>query len=507
MKTKFYFPSFLFAFALFFTTVSSAQTLGVRAFKETTPYIQEFHKIAKTSDGGIIGVGPNGYWGRVTKMNASLVQQWSLGIDSIALLDVVETNDGNYVLMGLAITTNYYNAVYIIKVNPSGTLLFEKMFSSGPMNQFTADGICKAAGSDSGFVFFGGNCSAMHYLIKCDKNGNVVWERQHVGYGNGTYVAMIAENNGYVGELNYLGAHSDVGIAKMDVNGNLLWDKIYDAPVSVGVLHNSLTEKANGDYLICTQPNDSSGVQDYLIDNSGNTVTCKRHIITGSIAWEPTNVFATGNANDELLLLGLLSPGLGTYMKLSATDAIVYDKQYTLSTSYFNNAVSMGAGVYALGGSTGSNGKIVALIDENGGGVCNTTNLNFATSSVNLTTTTVAITNVTVNELIAVGNFSLYPVSQTQTNLCGTLDVNSVADNNSGIDIYPNPTNEKITVTANNETIRGIKIMNAVGQVCFHAEEINAEETTIDMKDLESGIYFLQIDNGKGTTVKKIIKR
>lgn len=69
------------------------------------------------------------------------------------------------------------------------------------------------------------------------------------------------------------------------------------------------------------------------------------------------------------------------------------------------------------------------------------------------------------------------------------------------INVYPNPANNFITITPNDDVIQVI-IFNAQG-----TEELKAITNTIDISSLASGIYFLKIINSKGVFLKKIIKK
>ena len=62
------------------------------------------------------------------------------------------------------------------------------------------------------------------------------------------------------------------------------------------------------------------------------------------------------------------------------------------------------------------------------------------------------------------------------------------------IDIYPNPANDKINIELKNETKGNVIITNQLGQV---VKEINIDgkEPTIYIEDLTSGIYFINVSN------------
>ncbi len=80
----------------------------------------------------------------------------------------------------------------------------------------------------------------------------------------------------------------------------------------------------------------------------------------------------------------------------------------------------------------------------------------------------------------------------------GISNINSTFIN-SEITVYPNPTTGKITIETDLQ-IEEIKIYNAAGQ--FLQKE---KTTSFDLKNLESGIYFLKIKTNEGVGVKRIL--
>ena len=81
-------------------------------------------------------------------------------------------------------------------------------------------------------------------------------------------------------------------------------------------------------------------------------------------------------------------------------------------------------------------------------------------------------------------------------------DVLTIADYNlDTINVYPNPTNSKITVTgAFNQTIE-YSIFNVFGQLVLSGSG-TSDTLQIDLSELDSQVYFLKINN----KVIKIIK-
>lgn len=72
----------------------------------------------------------------------------------------------------------------------------------------------------------------------------------------------------------------------------------------------------------------------------------------------------------------------------------------------------------------------------------------------------------------------------------------SVKENSSelNINIYPNPAEDKINIELKNEIKGNVVITNQLGQVVKEMN-IDGKELTIDIEDLTSGIYFINISN------------
>lgn len=80
----------------------------------------------------------------------------------------------------------------------------------------------------------------------------------------------------------------------------------------------------------------------------------------------------------------------------------------------------------------------------------------------------------------------------------------SLKENSSelNINIYPNPTEDKINIELKNETKGNVVITNQLGQVVKEMN-IDGKELTIDIEDLTSGIYFINVSNQRMKFLKK----
>ena len=109
--------------------------------------------------------------------------------------------------------------------------------------------------------------------------------------------------------------------------------------------------------------------------------------------------------------------------------------------------------------------------------------------------------------VLADGNYAVevtyYGCADTSS--CYNVIVSSVAENtvNNNITIYPNPVKNQLTITAENEKINSIKIIDVTGKTI---KVVTENTTTINVADLPKGLYMLQIQTDKGIGTKRFIK-
>ena len=70
------------------------------------------------------------------------------------------------------------------------------------------------------------------------------------------------------------------------------------------------------------------------------------------------------------------------------------------------------------------------------------------------------------------------------------------------ISIFPNPANNFLTVKSNNFEIKNIKLIGLTGNIIS-----NSTEKTLDISNLTTGLYFIEIETNKGVYTQKFIKK
>ncbi|MFY0644055.1 MAG: T9SS type A sorting domain-containing protein [Bacteroidia bacterium] len=84
------------------------------------------------------------------------------------------------------------------------------------------------------------------------------------------------------------------------------------------------------------------------------------------------------------------------------------------------------------------------------------------------------------------------------------VGVNEIASTEQ-IFLYPNPANSQLNIElANSNSIESVRLLNSVGQVVLELGDINSSSTTLDVAEMESGMYIVECLTSQGIITKKI---
>ncbi len=500
----------LFITAVLFATSSYAQSLGVTSYNATTPYSQEYRKVIHTSDGNFIAVSSSGLKGRVCKMNAGFIPLWSMEVDSIPFNDVAETNDGNYVIQAYSYRTDFpAGGVYVLKLTPTGTVVFQKNYHDpNGSAAITASGIVKAAGTDNGFVLFGGNCLMMQYMLKCDASGTIQWQKTYIAaFGSGAIFSAITETNGYTVALSTSqNGIPSVGILKVDALGTPVAARTMQSTNGQILYYNCLVKLNSGDYFLWAAPYDIYGAQNYTISNSLSAITCNR---ISNTSFEATGVFATGNANDDVMLTFI---GYNTYysgfVKLAPSGTIVLQKHSTDLTNRLQcmHGLSLNNGTYLMNGNINANRGMLAVVDESGAGYCSSGNPGcIAQQNYAFTPGSPTVTPNTTNVVASALNYIPTTITYTTSNICGNLI--GVEENNAeaGLSVYPNPFSNSVTIERTTAGEVTVNVFDAMGRLVM-SKQTSGTKIEIETAALANGIYSLQLIDATGTKTFRVAK-
>ncbi|MBA2613951.1 MAG: SBBP repeat-containing protein [Bacteroidetes bacterium] len=422
---------------------------------------------------------------------------------------------------------------FILKLDASGNFLWAKQIGGSSTDYSYSLKI------NNGFVFIAGlfsgttdfNPSAGSYTVtsygsfdifvaKFDLSGNFVWAKQMGGTSSDMARSLVLDAGGNIyvtGNFNGTGdfdpsstsynlssnGQSDIFIAKLDVNGNFLWAR--DMGGSMGDIAFSIAiDMSNNVYttgfytgVANFDPASSSftlssvgGSVDIFIlklDALGNFIWAKgiggtSGDIGNSIAVDPLgNVFTTG------MFQGIADfnpgPGTATLSSVGGSKDIFISKldpsgNYVWAQKFGDFGGDVGSSIYlnALGDiySTGNYAYTVDFDPSLG-----------------------------VDTLSTQGYDNIYIVKFNEATV--GLKENFDATN---IKVYPNPTNGILDIESENFlTNKNVKIQvqNSLGQMIYSVT-LDYQKAQIDLRFLNSGLYYLIMISDKKTETIKVIK-
>ncbi|MFN8116064.1 MAG: T9SS type A sorting domain-containing protein [Bacteroidia bacterium] len=174
-----------------------------------------------------------------TDLSGNLIWRKIIGSSSLdenyTSLQIINNNT-NYLIGGTERPSSRYNFA-VTKLDTAGNIIWNKLNASIGSVNFYGNTVCQTL--DKGYLV-GGKANTQGYIWKLDSTGTIQWSN---AYGLNTFtiikeVMQLPDSNlVYITNDNYLHSSSNIikaGIlAKIDKNGNLLWEKFYKRP-SVG---------------------------------------------------------------------------------------------------------------------------------------------------------------------------------------------------------------------------------------------------------------------------------
>jgi hypothetical protein len=264
------------------TTIWSQTYGGIRE--------EQAYSLIQTSDGGYAIAGRTSSFGSdyscfwLVKVDSSGNLEWNKTYEGTGFLDamniaysVVEASDGGYAIAGTAEPELYNHDFWLVKVDSSGNLEWNKTYGGPDVDVATSvvetsDGGYALAGQTSSF----GDGSFDFWLVKTDVSGNMQWDKTYGGIGLEQARSLIQTSDGgyaLAGQTSSFGDGSDnFWLVKTDVSGNMQWDKTYGGIGEEKA--NSLIQTSDGGYALAGETRSSIvAMPDFWlvkVDSSGN---------------------------------------------------------------------------------------------------------------------------------------------------------------------------------------------------------------------------------------------
>ena len=197
------------------------------------------NSVIQNSDGGFVATGyyTNPFPGMVDlwiiKTDESGNIQWeeSYGTNNKNNWgsDIIEYSDGGYIVTGTKNDDGDNANATLRKYNSGGSLLWSETYSSSDYDE----GISLIETSDGNFVLVGFSGTShgayKHFMVKADTDGNEIWKKR---FGNNTQQSLNAvcesPDGNYVA-AGYCNNYSNAYIVQRESNsGDMQWDNCYD---------------------------------------------------------------------------------------------------------------------------------------------------------------------------------------------------------------------------------------------------------------------------------------
>jgi hypothetical protein len=145
--------------------------------------------------------------------------------------EIIQTADGNYVIIGASNSASSDYNIMLVKINPAGDVIWTKYYGGTNYESARSVKLCP----DGGFIIAGKTAIsptsvASLYLVKTNSSGDTLWTKKYNGPNSYEGKSIIANNDGtYVLAVDDSSAatDSDVRIMKLDNGGGIIWNKSY----------------------------------------------------------------------------------------------------------------------------------------------------------------------------------------------------------------------------------------------------------------------------------------
>lgn len=394
------------------------------------------------------------------------------------------TNDGNIVMAGhtSSFTSNSYD-FYLIKANLLGDTIWTKHYGGSEWDFANSMDTC----SDGGFILAGktydtGNEFSDMLIIKVDANGNEQWQKKIGGNKDDVANAIVTVPDGYLicgsSKSNGNGG-SDIYVAKIDLNGNVVWENYYG---------DQYDDEGTGIYLSIDNSIMFSGNRTTPIYPNNFNTYIRKIKYDGSIYWAfPNSTIGTVNTVTNSIIEGF-NKRVTTIGSFELNSPGIFDPVLFLWDS-LSNYVNSGT----FGGSFEDVGKSVIKTLDYGYAIIGTTN-SFTAGLSNIyfiKTDTLLPSDVNLTVYVGVHEKSILVEAQNQ--------------------IYPNPIQHTATIALNypysifannnfNFCVTNQLGENVSNQVDFRIKDnSNSTKFIINNLSLANGMYFYNIYVGGKT--------
>jgi hypothetical protein len=302
--------------------------------------------VNQTEDGGYIvaaetnSFGAGNYESWITKLDEDGIVTWQKtygGSGNEIAYSVQQVQEGGYIVVGRTASFGAGNDdLWILKLDNNGNVTWQKTY--GGTGDDGAYSFYQTQGG--GYIVVGwtasfGAGSNDIWILKLDVSGNVTWEKTYGGTGYDTaYSVQQTREGGYIvaGRTNSFGAgNDDIWILKLDSNGNVTWQKAYGGTGNEYAF--AVRQTLDEGYIVAGYTNSFGAGNDDIwilkLDSNGNVTWQKAYGGTGN---DSLSSFDQTQEGGYIVVGGTSSFGSGDsdfwILKLDSSGNIIWEKTY-----------------------------------------------------------------------------------------------------------------------------------------------------------------------------------
>jgi hypothetical protein len=249
--------------------------------------------LTHTSDNGYIVSGYTKSFGDnydmyVVKLDANGNQQWqkNYGANKLEIgWGIIELKNKGYLLNGSTTKDSANDDIYILRLDMNGNVIWQKTYGNDKYERTTQ----LIQTSDNNYLLIGqrnhDSINIDSYILKIDTSGNLLWEKTFGGpKTERTYYGAETPGGDFLitgSILPYQNSKADILLTKISKNGELIWTKTYGEENIHDIAHSFCLNKDKKNYTLTGYIESSkTGFHDGLFmqfDENGNLLTQKRY--------------------------------------------------------------------------------------------------------------------------------------------------------------------------------------------------------------------------------------
>ena len=485
------------------------------------------HRGVATSDGGAILVGGTCLLFNGDQTDSSDVfavrtdgegnvlwsRTYGFSDSASAGYDVTETQDGGFVIAGLATGVNYWNDGLLMKVDANGDVLWSHIYTGTYYRNDRLYGVQELPNGD--LIATGYMCKPTAnngaYLLRTNAQGEKLWSKSYDGFNSSGDVgatAMPTADGGFAmcGSTGSFGAQGgDMWMVKTDSSGTVEWtrtagDQLADGGTDVvSAEDDGLLWVGNTDFCVLTVRTDLEG------DTLWTRTYRDSAVFNSLYAFAAVRVPSGG-----YLLAGPALPDDAFLLRLDDNGEVLWARTVTAPDIQGIEAVScLPSGDFMLIGysfvyATGSRDALLIRVDANGYSACGNVDLVITddpTFDIQMFSPAPLVTAADLESIPELTG-TVAGSSSVQCFSVGVSEEERVED----LVLHPNPTSGLVRLsTGSGVGNTFVTVLDAMGR-CVITRSFNASSgLSLDLTGHAPGVYTVAATQGGQRTVGRLV--